>query len=102
MGLSLANSYPTVIAAMIVGGLGFGLLMPNVNVWIVSLVPPSIRGKAVGGLTTFFSLGPFVTPLLVEPLVRTIGIGLSFGVAGSFFLILAAILSVVCLDRYGQ
>lgn len=100
LGLSLANSYPVVIAAMIVSGLGFGLLMPNVNVWTVSLVPPSIRGKAVGGLTTFFLLGQFVSPLLFEPLVRTIGIGLSFGVAGSVLLVLAATLSAVSFERF--
>ncbi len=75
LGLSLASSYPVVIAAMIVSGLGFGLLMPNVNVWLVSLVPSSMRGKAVGGLATFFLLGQFISPLLVEPMVRTIGIG---------------------------
>lgn len=100
LSLSLADSYHVVIAAMVLSGLGFGLLMPNVNVWTVSLVPPSTRGKAVGGLTTFFLLGQFVSPLLFEPLVRTIGIGLSFGVAGSILLILAAIVSAVSLDRF--
>lgn len=100
LGLALANSYTIVIVAMVVSGLGFGLLMPNVNVWTVSLVSPSIRGKAVGGLATFFLLGQFVSPLLVEPLVRTIGIGLSFASAGCVLLVLAAILSAVTSDDF--
>ena len=99
LGLSAANSYPIVIAAMVVSGLGFGLLMPNVNVWIVSLVPAPKRGKAVGGLATFFLLGQFISPLLVEPIVMTIGIGPCFALAGGFLLLLAAILTTVTVTH---
>ncbi len=99
LALSLAHSYPVVITAMVISGLGFGLLMPNVNVWLVSLVPASIRGKAVGGLATFFLLGQFASPLLAEPLVRAIGTGRSFGVVGALLLILAVIIASVSVVR---
>jgi MFS family permease len=73
--IALTNSYVGVLAGMITAGLGFGLLMPNVNVLLLSKVSPRGRGKAVGGLTTFFLLGQFVSPLFFEPLVERIGIG---------------------------
>ncbi len=97
--LSLAHSYPAVITAMVISGLGFGLLMPNINVWLVSLVPASIRGKAVGGLATCFLLGQFVSPLLIEPMVRAIGTGRSFGVTGAVLIILGVIIGSITDHR---
>ena len=79
-----ANSYALLLAGLIIAGSGFGLLMPNVNVWLVSFAPASRRGKFVGGLATCFLLGQFVSPLLLEPLVRKIGVENCFGVAGCF------------------
>ena len=58
----LGRSYGFSFAGLMVAGMGFGLLMPNVNVWLVSFVPASVRGKFVGGLTTSFLLGQFVFP----------------------------------------
>ena len=63
----LAGSYGLVVLGLMISGLGFGLLMPNVNVWVVSLVQPAVRGKFVGGLTTFFLLGQFVSPCWPNP-----------------------------------
>ena len=80
--LFLAHTYWIIVTGLIIAGAGFGLLMPNVNVWVVSLAAPAIRGKIVGGLTTFFLLGQFISPLLLEPLVRKIGIGSCFGWIG--------------------
>lgn len=88
--LSLATSYWLLLVGLVIAGAGFGLLMPNVNVWLVSFVPASVRGKFVGGLATSFLLGQFVSPLLMEPLVRTIGVGNSFGLVGGLLITVAA------------
>ncbi|WP_338667246.1 MFS transporter [Pseudodesulfovibrio methanolicus] len=79
----LAGGYLGVLTGMVVAGMGFGLLMPNVNVWLLSLVSARSRGRAVGGLTTFFLLGQFVSPMLFEPLVERFGIGNCFGAVGA-------------------
>ena len=71
-------------------GIGFGLLLVNINAWFLSLVPPRKRGKASGMLASSFFLGQFASPLLFEPIVQAIGIQglflavalLSFGVFG--------------------
>jgi len=88
--LSLAASYWLLLVGLVIAGAGFGLLMPNVNVWLVSFVPASVRGKFVGGLATSFLLGQFVSPLLMEPVVRTIGVGNSFGLVGGLLIAVAA------------
>lgn len=88
--LSLATSYWLLLVGLVIAGAGFGLLMPNVNVWLVSFVPASVRGKFVGGLATSFLMGQFVSPLLMEPLVRTIGVGNSFGLVGGLLITVAA------------
>lgn len=88
--LCLAANYWLLLAGLVIAGAGFGLLMPNVNVWLVSFVPGSVRGKFVGGLATSFLLGQFVSPLLMEPLVRTIGVGNSFGLVGGLLIAVAA------------
>lgn len=54
LAIAIAGSYNFVLLGLIVAGLGFGLLMPNLNVWLSSIVPDSLRGRALGGLTTFF------------------------------------------------
>lgn len=87
----LAAQYGTILIAMVIAGVGFGLLMPNVNVWLVSFVPASVRGKCVGGLTTSFLLGQFVSPLLLEPVVRKLGVSNCFGLVGCFLTALAVV-----------
>lgn len=93
--LYFAHAYAVVLMALVVAGIGFGLLMPNVNVWIVSLVPQSLRGKAVGGLTTFFLLGQFVSPIVAQPFVGRYGVAPTFGAAGILLVLMAAIFLVL-------
>ncbi|CCH50307.1 MFS transporter [Pseudodesulfovibrio piezophilus] len=87
--LGLAQSYGVVVIGLVISGIGFGLLMPNVNVWVVSLVPQSLRGQSVGWLTTFFLLGQCVSPLLAEPFVKGVGIQAVYGGACGILLCMA-------------
>jgi MFS family permease len=64
-----------------VGGLGMGVLIPNSNVWIVTLSPESMRGRIVGGLTTSIFIGQFVSPIFVEPVVSWTSINGIYAVA---------------------
>ena len=80
--IGFANSYKLVLLGLIVAGFGFGLLMPNLNVWLSSLVPDNMRGRALGGLTTFFFLGQFLSPLISQPVTDAFGLGKTYLVAG--------------------
>ncbi len=89
--ISVATSYFIVILGLIVIGMGLGLLMPNLNVWLNAIAPVAIRGKVLGGLTTSMFLGQFSSPLVSQPIAAQIGIGTTYGLVGVGMLILAVI-----------
>lgn len=65
--LAYGNSYGMVILAMLLGGLGMGVLIPNANIWVMQLAPQEIRGREIGRLTTFWFLGQFLSPIILLP-----------------------------------
>ena len=90
-----AVSYQIVLLGLIVTGLSFGLLMPNLNVWLSTSVPNALRGRALGGLTTFFFLGQFLSPIASQPLSNLVGFGYTYSLVGILLSIVALILFVV-------
>jgi MFS family permease len=89
--LSASGSYPFILTGLAVSGLGMGLSMPNFTMWLTSEVPASIRGRAVGGLTTALFMGQFVSPLFSQPLIHTFGFGWTFQTAGLILLLLSPV-----------
>lgn len=64
------------------------------NLWLVSLIPASLRGRAVGGLTTFVFIGQFFSPIAAQPITDRFGLPGAFVVGGGAMLILALLLYV--------
>jgi MFS family permease len=87
--IGIANSYNVVLIGLIIAGLGFGLLMPNLNVWLASIIPDVLRGRALGGLTTFFFLGQFLSPLVSQPITNAIGLAKTYSFIGVCLLVVA-------------
>ena len=87
--IGLAASYNLVLLGLIVAGLGFGLLMPNLNVWLSSLIPDALRGRALGGLTTFFFLGQFLSPIVSQPITNIVGLDRTYVTTGVALLVIA-------------
>jgi len=69
-------------------GFGLGLNFPNMNIWLMSKVPQTMRGRASGGLTMSIFLGQFMSPFLSLPLVQ------EYGLRGAFF---GTTLIMICL-----
>ncbi len=90
-----AQSYVPVLAGLAVGGLGMGLLMPNLNLWVTTLAPAALRGRALGGLATAIFLGQFLSPLVSEPVARAVGLATTFGTTGLLLLLGAGLLLMV-------
>ena len=85
--LGFTESYPTALAAMVFLGTGMGLLMPATSVLVMSAVPSTITGRAIGVMTACLFLGQFLSPLLAEPLLTHRGFSTTFLViAGAMFL----------------
>lgn len=89
--LSLTDHYGYVVVALIFGGLGIGLLPANINVWLASVTPSEIRGRAVGGLTMSLFFGQFLTPIISQPLLVGLGLGGMFLSFAIFSFIAAAV-----------
>ena len=89
--IGTANSYNLVLIGLIVAGLGFGLLMPNLNVWLSSIIADALRGRTLGGLTTFFFLGQFLSPLVSQPVTNAVGLSKTYSFMGIALLVIALI-----------
>ena len=76
--VSSAQGFWSVIGALVIAGLGVGILMPNANLWVLSIVPERSRGKALGFLTTALFLGQFASPFFLQPFVYFFGLQTSF------------------------
>ncbi|MGZ0714776.1 MFS transporter [Pseudomonas palleroniana] len=71
--LTQARSYNQVALAMVIHGLGAGLLVPNVMAPVMEALTARTRGRGLGGLTACLYLGQFVSPLVVAVLVAYAG-----------------------------
>ena len=90
--ISIANSYNLVLLSLIVAGLGLGLLLPNMNVWLNAITPVITRGRVLGGLTTSMFLGQFFSPIISQPIAQQVGLGFTYRIAGMAMLALAALI----------
>jgi MFS family permease len=52
------------------------------NLCLVSITPSALRGRVLGGWTTCFFLGQFLSPLLSQPLSQRWGLAATYGLTG--------------------
>ena len=90
--IGLVHNYAFVFVGLAIAGMGLGLLMPNLNLWIASEVSDVARGRTLGGLTTFFFLGQFLSPLISQPVSKVVGLGTTYAFAGGLLLICGLLL----------
>lgn len=86
--IAFSGSYSMVVLAMMITGLGMGMMIPNTNMLVMKITPPEIRGKEIGKLTTFWFLGQFLSPIIIFPLL------LSFSLSSTFFIAAGMLLSL--------
>lgn len=88
--IAFGNSYLLVMISMLLAGLGMGVMIPNANIWVMQLAPIEIRGREIGRLTTFWFMGQFLSPFLLLPFLSVL-------TQSQLFLVLAGILTILCL-----
>lgn len=89
--LSIATNWGMILPALLVAGLGLGFMVPNLIVWVASESPPDLRGRVLGGLNTALFLGQFLSPLICQPVIRSLGMsGLFLSATAVVALIVAA------------
>jgi MFS family permease len=89
--LSLVTEYYISAVALVLLGGGLGTILPNLNAWLLSFVPSTIKGRAIGTLVFFVFMGQFFSPVITQPLITAVGISKSYLIAGILimFVILA-------------
>ncbi len=87
--IGFSAAYWQVVLGILFCGLGVGLMMPNANLWVINIVPIQYRGKYVGGITTATFLGMFLSPIVIEPIQKGLGMNPSFVVLGISLFILS-------------
>jgi MFS family permease len=77
-----------VIVAMMLAGLGMGMMIPNTNMWVMKIAPPQIRGKEIGKLTTFWFFGQFLSPIVILPVLHIFSLSSTFMLASGFLILM--------------
>ena len=90
-----AESHALVIVAVLINGLGIGLMLPALITWVMSQVSFAQRGRATGGFTASLFAGEFISPLVVLGLnggaVAGLPAALAFVAIAQFALALACL-----------
>lgn len=68
--IGLSTAYIHFVIGLMIMGIGLGLSMPLINLWLVIRIPSNARGKIIGGLTSTYFLARFLSPLLAEPFIK--------------------------------
>jgi MFS family permease len=82
-------SWAQVLTGLAISGIGLGILMPNMSVWLSAAVPDAMRGRALGGLSTAMFLGQFLSPIVTQPLTKTLGLGGVYALTGGVLVTIA-------------
>ena len=86
-----AGGWALMVSGLVLAGIGQGLLSPNLSMWLAEATPPALRGRVLGGLTTATFLGIFVSPIIAQPMVTTMGFRALCLSAGVLLLTMAAL-----------
>jgi MFS family permease len=71
--MGTATSPTQFLIGCFINQLGAGMLLPTLLVWAMSLLPFAIRSRGAGMWTGAFSLGQFLSPLVVTLLSKQFG-----------------------------
>ncbi|MDQ3681476.1 MAG: MFS transporter [Bacteroidota bacterium] len=100
--ISISNTYVLVVIAMMLSGLGMGMMIPNTNMWVMKIAPPEIRGKEIGKLTTFWFAGQFLSPIIIFPVLNILSLSSTFMLASGFLLLMSISFLIFHFSKIGK
>lgn len=84
-----ANNIPILLLSLMLCGFGIGIAIPNLKAHLLSLCDDNSRAKQSGYLSTALYIGQFLSPLLIEPIIKLSSPSLPFVLVGIAMLVLA-------------
>ncbi len=100
--ISISDSYAWVVIAMMLSGLGIGMMIPNTNMWVMKIAPPEIRGKEIGKLTTFWFFGQFLSPIIFFPVLNILSLSSTFMLASGFLFLMSISFLIFHFSKIGK
>lgn len=85
----IATDFSHIVIASLISGIGIGLMFPNTSQWLLTLCNPENRGKIMGCMTLSFFVGQFVSPIIINYLLRYTDLQGVFIICATIMLILA-------------
>ncbi|NHJ84652.1 MAG: MFS transporter [Asgard group archaeon] len=99
--ISIATSVLVVLIGTGIMGLGWGIFMPNIILWLLSYTPTKIRGRVNGILSAMIYLGQFLSPLISQPIIKAVGLsGLYLAGGITLFVMILVPLSLILFNGY--
>ncbi|GLU48677.1 MFS transporter [Nocardiopsis ansamitocini] len=89
--LFLAQNALVLTAGLVIMGTGLGILIPNLNNWVMGEAAPRMRARYASLLTTSLFLGQFLAPIVTQPVVEAIGVQHLFAVVATGALVVAVV-----------
>lgn len=80
--IPLLNQLWAIVPAAVLFGMGFGITIPNIYDGLATLSPPELRSSVLAIGTGTNSLGQFLSPLVLGPIWKTVGLPPVFYIAG--------------------
>ncbi len=100
--ISLSSTYVWVLVAMMLSGLGMGMMIPNTNIWVMKITPPEIRGKEIGKLTTFWFFGQFVSPIVIYPVLQVLPLSSTFMAGAGLLFVISSAFIIFQFSKAGK
>lgn len=100
--VSQAPGLGVALFGLIVGGLGGGLVFPNLYTWLADLTPPAWRGRVTAGMSSAVFLGQFLSPLLLASPAGQEGRGYVWGAVVSAVMAAALLVLSARPLRHGK
>ncbi|MDH5464368.1 MAG: MFS transporter [Thiovulaceae bacterium] len=98
--ISQATTFPLFFLGAGFTGSGMGLMMVNINSWMLAHAPKSIRGKVTGFTVSAIFLGQFASPLSFEIIIKNLGLqGLFYLVSINLLVIAIMIFTLKLYQR---
>jgi MFS family permease len=98
--LAFASNILFVIIGLIFTGIGHGLLLPAIYLWVTEIAPPAVRGKAVSYTTSSGYLGQFLSPVIFGSVFVALGFSTSFLITAAIAGVLLLILIYPLLTKF--
>jgi MFS family permease len=87
---------PTLVASVFFG-IGATLIQPVCTSYLLTTLPPSTHGRAMGGLIGCLFLGQFINPFIMQPLIATMHLAPSLVFLGVLNIVFALLFAAAPL-----